>query len=127
MQDTLKLKSEKMQNMPVVKLIFNMSLPAILSMFVLALYNIVDSIFIARYSPKALDALSIVFPMQQLIIAFAVGIAVGTNAYVSRKLGQEKCRSHVNGTDWLVYGINGRCAFLYFRFNFSTTFRQRVY
>lgn len=90
MQDTLKLKSEKMQNTPVVKLIINMSLPAVLSMFVLALYNIVDSIFIAKYSPKALDALSIVFPMQQLIIAFAVGIAVGTNAYVSRKLGQKK-------------------------------------
>lgn len=61
-----------------------------LSMFVLALYNIVDSIFVARYNAKALDALSIVFPLQQLMTAFAVGLAVGTNAYVSRKLGQKK-------------------------------------
>ncbi len=90
MNSIQKLNSAKMENMPVLKLIINMSLPAVLSMLVLALYNIVDSIFVAKYNPKALDALSIVFPMQQLIIAFAIGIAVGTNAYVSRKLGQKK-------------------------------------
>lgn len=95
MDTTQKLNSSKMENMPVFKLIINMSLPAVLSMLVLALYNVVDSIFVAKYSPKALDALSIVFPMQQLIIAFAVGIAVGTNAYVSRKLGQKKLNEAV--------------------------------
>lgn len=90
MQAVENLKSTKMQNMPIVKLILSMSLPAMLSMFVLALYNIVDSIFVAKYHAKALDALSIVFPLQQLTTAFAVGLAVGTNAYVSRKLGQKK-------------------------------------
>lgn len=84
------LTSDKMRDMKVVKLLLNMSVPAIISMFVMSLYNIVDSVFVARYNPKALDALSIVFPMQQLLIAFAVGIGVGTNAYVSRKLGQKK-------------------------------------
>ncbi len=90
METTKTLNSAKLGNMPIFKLIINMSLPAVLSMLVLALYNVVDSIFVAKYNPKALDALSIVFPMQQLIVAFAVGIAVGTNAYVSRKLGQKK-------------------------------------
>lgn len=84
------LNSNKMRDMKVVKLLINMSIPAVISMLVLSLYNIVDSVFVAKYSSKALDALSIVFPMQQLLIAFAVGIGVGTNAYVSRKLGQKQ-------------------------------------
>ena len=84
------LTSDKMRDMKVVKLLLQMSVPAIISMMVLALYNIVDSIFVARFDPKALDALSIVFPMQQLLIAFAVGTGAGTNAYVARKLGQKK-------------------------------------
>lgn len=90
LQKSENLTSNKMRDMKIVKLLVNMSIPAIISMFVLSLYNIVDSIFVAKYSPKALDALSIVFPMQQLLIAFAVGIGVGTNAYVARKLGQKK-------------------------------------
>ena len=85
-----KLTSDKMKNTGMMKLILQMSVPAILSMLVLSLYNIVDSVFIARYDSRALDALSIAFPMQQLIIAFAVGLAIGTNAYVARKLGQKK-------------------------------------
>lgn len=84
------LTSDKMRNMKIVPLLINMSIPAMISMFVLALYNIVDSIFVAQFDQRALDALSIAFPMQQLIVAFAVGIGVGTNAYVSRKLGQKK-------------------------------------
>jgi len=87
---TAQVRSEKMRSMPMTKLLFDMSLPAVFSMLVLSLYNIVDSIFVARYDAKALTAVSIAFPMQQLMIAFAVGIAVGTSAYVSRKLGQRK-------------------------------------
>lgn len=93
------LTSRKMADMPILKLIFNMSLPAIISMLVQALYNVVDSLFIARYSTPfldqigmssaALDALTIAFPMQMLVIAVAVGIGVGANAYISRMLGKK--------------------------------------
>ena len=84
------LKSNKLGNSPIGKLLFGMSLPAIIAMLVQSLYNIVDSIFVARISEKALDALAIVFPMQMLLIAFCVGIGVGTNALLSRKLGEKK-------------------------------------
>lgn len=89
-----------MADMPVGKLMLNMSLPAIFSMFVQALYNIVDSLYIARYSTPyldsmgmssaPLDALAIAFPLQMLVIAFALGIGVGANAYISRMLGEKK-------------------------------------
>ena len=72
-----KLTSDKMKNTGMMRLILQMSVPAIVSMLVLSLYNIVDSIFISRYDAKALDALSIAFPMQQMMIAFAIGIAIG--------------------------------------------------
>lgn len=84
------LRSVKMRTMPVGKLLFAMSMPAILSMLVQALYNVVDSIFISYYSQKGIDALSIAFPMQTLIIAFAVGIGVGANAQIAKKLGERK-------------------------------------
>lgn len=84
------LRSGKMRTMPVGKLLFSMSMPAILSMLVQALYNVVDSIFIAHDSQKGLEALGIVFPLQTLIIAFAVGIGVGANAQIAKKLGERK-------------------------------------
>lgn len=84
------LRSVKMRTMPVGKLLFTMSMPAILSMLVQALYNIVDSIFISRYSAKGLEALGIVFPLQTLIIAVAIGIGVGANAQIAKKLGENK-------------------------------------
>ena len=76
--------------MPVVKLIVTMSLPAILSMTVLAMYNVVDSIFVGNYSQNGLAALSIVYPMQLLLISVSVGTAVGVNSLVSRKLGEKE-------------------------------------
>ncbi|MBR1747199.1 MAG: MATE family efflux transporter, partial [Clostridia bacterium] len=85
-----KFTSDKMKNTTMVRLILQMSIPAMLSMLVLSLYNIVDSVFLSRFDVKALDALSIAFPMQQFMIAFSVGVAIGTNAYVARKLGQKK-------------------------------------
>lgn len=85
-----KMTSDKMRNTGMVRLILQMSVPAVVSMLVLSLYNIVDSVFISRYDGRALDALSIAFPLQQMLIAFAVGSAIGTNAYVARKLGQKK-------------------------------------
>lgn len=77
----------KMGVMPVPKLLFQMSLPIMLSMLVQALYNVVDSIFVARINENALTAVSLAFPMQNLMIAIAVGTGVGVNALLSRSLG----------------------------------------
>ena len=80
-------KENKMGVMPVGKLLFTMSLPIMISMLVQALYNVVDSMFLARVSENALTALSIAFPIQNLMIAVSVGLGVGLNAVVSRALG----------------------------------------
>ncbi len=85
-----KLTSKKMGEMPVLKLILIMSAPAMLSMLVQALYNVVDSIFVAQYSDAALKALSLAFPMQLLYMAFAIGVGVGANSLIARKLGEGK-------------------------------------
>ncbi len=80
----------KMGVMPVKKLLFTMAWPAILSMTISALYNIVDSIFVAKLSEDALTAVSIVNPIQMLIIALSVGSGVGINSLISRKLGAKR-------------------------------------
>ena len=80
-------KTERMGTERIGRLIFTMSGPAIISMLINALYNIVDSIFVGRYSTDAFTAVSLVFPMQQLVIAFAVGTAVGVNSLIARRLG----------------------------------------
>lgn len=75
--------------MPVNRLLISMALPMVISMLVQALYNIVDSIFVARLSEDALTAVSMAFPMQNLMISVAVGLGVGINAFLSRSLGQK--------------------------------------
>lgn len=87
----------KMGVMPVNKLLISMSLPMIISMLVQAMYNIVDSIFVAQISENALTAVSLAFPLQNLMIAFASGTAVGVNALLSRSLGEKK-QDQVNKT-----------------------------
>lgn len=82
-------KENKMGSMPVKKLIINMSVPMMISMLFQALYNIVDSLFVSRISQEALTAISIAFPMQNLMIAFASGTGVGINALLSRSLGEK--------------------------------------
>lgn len=77
----------KLGVMPISKLIWNMSLPIIASMLVQALYNIVDSMFVARISQDALTAVSLAFSAQQLMIGLATGTAVGVNALMGRALG----------------------------------------
>ena len=76
--------------MRMAPLIWSMSLPAIISMLINALYNIVDSVFVAHYSADALTAVSLVFPLQQLVIAVAVGSGVGVNSLMSRCLGAKE-------------------------------------
>lgn len=80
----------KMGVMPVKKLLFNMAWPAILSMTINAMYNVVDSIFVAKISEDALTAVSIVNPIQMLIIALSVGSGVGINSLIARRLGAQK-------------------------------------
>ena len=77
----------KMGVMPVGKLLFNMSAPMVASMLFQALYNIVDSVFVARLGQDAMNAVSLAFPLQTLLIAFAGGTGVGMNALLSRSLG----------------------------------------
>ena len=83
-------KENKMGVMPIPKLLISMSLPMIISMLVQALYNIVDSIFVAQLNEAALTAVSLVFPVQNLMIAVASGTGVGINALLSRSLGEKK-------------------------------------
>lgn len=80
----------KMGVMPVPKLLITMSLPMIASMLVQALYNVVDSIFVSRLNEEALTAVSLAFPVQNLMIAIAAGTGVGMNALLSRSLGEKR-------------------------------------
>ncbi len=84
------LKSEKMGTVPIGRLLANMSLPAMLSMLVQSLYNVVDSYFVSKLGEEAFTAVSIAFPMQLLTLAFAIGVGVGTNSLIARKLGEGK-------------------------------------
>ncbi len=89
MSETM-VQENKMGVMPIPKLLISMSLPMIISMLVQALYNIVDSIFVAQLNEAALTAVSLVFPIQNLMIAVASGTGVGINALLSRSLGEKK-------------------------------------
>lgn len=82
-------QENKMGVMPIDKLLLSMSLPMMISMLVQALYNIVDSIFVSQINEYALRAVSLAFPVQSLMIAVAVGTAVGINAFVSKSLGEK--------------------------------------
>ena len=78
----------KMRTMPVGKLLFTMTLPLAMSMLVQALYNVVDSIYVSRVSESAVTALSLAFPIQNLQIGCATGVAVGMNSLLSKSLGE---------------------------------------
>ncbi|MBR1649681.1 MAG: MATE family efflux transporter [Lachnospiraceae bacterium] len=89
MSDT-NIKENKMGTLPINRLLLGMSLPMMASMLVQALYNIVDSIFVARVSEDALTAVSMAFPLQTLMIALAGGTGVGINAILSKSLGEKE-------------------------------------
>lgn len=92
-RSTKNIKENKMGTMTVNKLLISMSLPMIISMFVQALYNVVDSMFVAQISENALTAVSLAFPLQSLMIAVGVGTGVGVNAVLSKSLGQKDFES----------------------------------
>ena len=83
-------RENTMGSRPVFPLLMSMSVPPMISMLIQSLYNIVDSIFVARISDKALTAVSLAYPLQNLIIAVAVGYGVGINACIARSLGAKR-------------------------------------
>ena len=95
--------------MPMGALVVNMSLPMMLSLLIQSLYNIVDSIFVAKLSEQALTATSLAYPIQMLMIAVGVGTAVGLNAVLSKSLGakQEKESSQIATTGVLLSIFSG--------------------
>ena len=113
-------KEEKKENimgtLGITRLIIKMSLPLMISMLIQALYNIVDSMFVARVSETALTAVSLAFPLQNLLIAFGVGTGVGMASYLSRKLGEKDTETATkaagNGITlavitWVLFAILG--------------------
>lgn len=100
-ENTMPAGENKMGVMPIPQLLFSMAVPMMASMLIQALYNVVDSIFVARLSEDALTAVSLAFPMQNLMIAVGSGIGVGMNAMLSKKLGEknqaEANKAAVNG------------------------------
>lgn len=124
MEETTKLRQNKMGTAPVFPLILSMSLPAMFSMLVQALYNVVDSYFVAKISENALTAVSLAFPIQNLLIAVGVGTAVGINSLISRRLGENRradadsAATHgiVLGVfNWVLFAIFGLfCSRLFF-------------
>ena len=77
---------------PIMPLLMSMSVPAMVSMLIQSLYNIVDSLFVGRLSQEALTAVSLVFPLQNLVLAVAVGTGVGVNASIARSMGEKNQR-----------------------------------
>lgn len=90
LEKTNEVQENKMGVLPVNKLLISMSLPMMISMLVQALYNVVDSMFVARISENALTAVSLAFPLQNLMIAVGAGTGVGINALLSKSLGEKK-------------------------------------
>ena len=88
-------QENKMGVMPISRLLITMSLPMMLSMLVQALYNIVDSMFVAQLNEEALTAVSLAFPIQTLMIAVAAGTGVGINALLSRNLGEKTLKGPI--------------------------------
>lgn len=119
------VSAARMGTEPLNPLLLSLAIPMMISMLVQALYNVVDSIFVSYINEAALSAVSLAFPIQNLLIAFAVGTAVGVNAYLSKNLGEgnheEANRAAANGLflavcsaiGFLIFGLFGAKAFIH--------------
>ena len=111
------MKENKMGIMPVKKLVITMSLPMMISMMVQALYNVVDSIFVSQVCEDALTAVSLAFPVQNLMIGVATGTGVGINALLSRSLGARDFeKANKIASNGLLLALLSGLAFLVFGF-----------
>ena len=117
------MEQNKMGTARMGPLIFSMALPAMISMLINAMYNIVDSIFVAQYSQSALAAVSLVFPLQTLVVAIGVGTGVGVNSLIARRLG-EKRQLHADSAaeHGIALSIIGGIVFLVLGFGLSGVF-----
>lgn len=119
-------QENKMGTMPVNRLLITMSIPMIISMLVQALYNVVDSVFVAQINENALTAVSMAFPIQNLMIAVSTGTGVGVNALLSRSLGEKNQRMANKAANnsaflafasylvFLIFGLS--CTGIFYRF-----------
>lgn len=100
--------ADRMGTMPVGKLLVSMAVPMMFSMMITALYNVVDSIFVGRLSEDALTAVSLAFPVQNMMIAIAVGVGIGAGALISRMLGmgERECANHFAMQGYLLSSIS---------------------
>ncbi|NBJ88857.1 MATE family efflux transporter [Acutalibacter sp. 1XD8-36] len=113
----------KMGTAKMLPLIFSMALPAMFSMMVQALYNIVDTYFVSQVSEKAMAAVSLAFPIQNLQIAFAVGTAVGVTSLISRRLGEgRKAEAESAASHGIVLGLCTAAVFAVYGAFFTTPF-----
>lgn len=113
MREMSKNSADKMGSMPVSKLLISMSLPMMISMLIQALYNVVDSIFVAMINENALTAVSMAFSMQTLMVAVVGGIGVGINALLSRSLGEKnKKLASLAATNGIFLGVIAYILFL---------------
>lgn len=113
----------RMGTAKMLPLIFSMALPAMFSMLVQALYNIVDSYFVSQVSQNALAAVSLAFPIQNLLIAFGVGTAVGVTSLISRRLGQgRKEEAGAAAVHGILLGVATSLAFAIYGAFFTTPF-----
>ena len=122
------MEENKMGVMPVNKLLISMALPMMISMLVQALYNIVDSMFVAQISENALTAVSLAFPAQNLMIAVGTGTGVGINALVSRSLGERNGEraNLIANNGLLLYVLSGIVFALFGIFGSRLFFRAQT-
>ncbi len=117
------MQKDKLGTMPMGKLLINMSGPIILSMLIQALYNIVDSMFVARYSEVALNAVSLCYPIQMIMVAISLGGAVSVQALLARALGsKDREKANKVASHGLVMALFHSVIFIIFGIFFSKAF-----
>ena len=130
-ENRLPIGENKMATMPIGKLLVNMATPLIIAMVVQALYNIVDSFFVSRISDveaeteSAIAAMSLAFPVQNLLIGFATGIGVGVNSLLSKSLGEgNRERANQAAGNGIVLTLVAWALFMLFGLFFTRPFFQ---
>ena len=109
----MELKENKMESKSILPLLLSMSIPAILSMIIQSMYNIIDSMFVAQLGNDALTAVSLAFPIQNILLGAAVGTGIGVNSLISRTLGEKNTdKSNTVVTYGLILGFITWVAFL---------------
>ena len=120
---TAAIGGNKMGTWPIGKLLINMALPLVISMLVQALYNVVDSIYVSRISESAVTALSLAFPIQNLLIGCATGVGVGVNSLLSKSLGEQNPeRANRTAGNGILLSALFSAAFVIFGFFFARPF-----